>query len=396
MDLVDPRLLHPRSVLRGFHGCKDLKKVSTVKQIIQIIEEIAPKALALPGDPVGLQCGELDRTVNRLMVSLDATLETVAQAAEFKADLLVTHHPLLFEPLTHENILGPTGRTLARAIRGDLAIYSAHTNLDASPNGINASLASLLDLSERKFLQSAGPDPFKVVVFVPGEKLEPVRAAAFQAGAGLIGDYSGCSFVVDGVGTFRPEKGAAPVTGKIGYDEKVQEVRIEISVRSEVLGAVLDEIRKAHPYEEPAIDVYPTAFSTPGAGFGITGELPQRSTVGQVAARVGSGLKAGPLRLVGKKGAKIKNVAVCAGSGAALLDAAVAAGAELYITGDVKYHDARKAEDVGIHVLDVGHFAPERYGLLGFGKLLGKKLAEQGLNDQLSHAKESDPFTAVL
>jgi len=119
---------------------------------------------------VGLQCGELDRTVSRLMVSLDATIETVIQAAEFKADLLVTHHPLLFEPLTQENILGPVGSTLARAIREELAVYSAHTNLDASPYGINASLANLLDLRERSILQASGPEFFKLVVFVPREK----------------------------------------------------------------------------------------------------------------------------------------------------------------------------------------------------------------------------------
>ena len=345
---------------------------------------------------MGLQCGEPDRTVSRLMVSLDATLKTVIQAAKFKADLLVTHHPLLFEPLTQENILGPAGRTLARAIREDLAVYSAHTNLDASPYGINASLASLLDLGERRVLQASGPESFKLVVFVPREKLEQVRSAAFIAGAGRIGDYSKCSFTVEGMGTFRPEERASPTTGQTGSDEKVQEVRLEVSVQSEDLGTVLAGVRKAHPYETPAIDVYPMISSTPGAGFGIAGVLPQQSTVGQVAARVASTLKPGSLRLVGKKGTRIKNVAVCAGSGASLLDAAVAAGAQLYITGDVKYHDARRAEDVGIHVLDIGHFGPEKYGLLRFGKLLEKKLVGHGLKVQLSFAKEKDPFVPVL
>lgn len=380
----------------SLHGCRKLKKDPTVKQIIQIIEEIAPKAFALPGDPVGLQCGEPDRTVSRLMVSLDATIETVIQAAEFKADLLVTHHPLLFEPLTQENILGPVGRTLARAIREELAVYSAHTNLDASPYGINASLANLLDLRERSILQASGPEFFKLVVFVPREKLEQVRSAAFKAGAGWIGDYSKCSFAVEGMGTFHPEEGASPTTGQTGRDEKVPEVRLEVSVQSEDLGTVLAEVRKAHPYETPAIDVYPKISSTSGAGFGIAGALPQQSTVGQVAAGVVSTLKPGSLRLVGKKGARIKNVAVCAGSGASLLDAAVAAGAQLYITGDVKYHDARRAEDAGIHVLDVGHFGPEKYGLLRFGKLLEKKLVGHGLKVHLSFAKEKDPFVPVL
>jgi len=372
-----------------------LKKVSTVKQIIKIIEEIAPKVLALPGDPVGLQCGEPDKPVSRLMMSLDATLETVTQAAELKADLLVTHHPLLFEPLTQENILGPAARTLVQAIREDLAVYSAHTNLDASSEGINDSFAGLLNLGERRILQSSGPEPFKVVVFVPGEQLERVRSAAFRAGGGQVGGYSGCSFAVEGVGTFHPGEGTSPATGQPGRDEKVQETRFEISVGSEVLGEVLAAVRAVHPYEEPAIDVYRAITSTSGTGFGIAGVLPQQATVGQVAARVSSALKAGSMRLVGKKSKKVKNIAVCAGSGASLLDAAVAAGAQLFITGDVKYHDARKAEESGISVLDVGHFSPEKYGFNRFGKLLEKRFAGHGLKMQVSYAKERDPFVPV-
>jgi dinuclear metal center YbgI/SA1388 family protein len=388
-------LYNPLRVFCDFHWCKELKKVPTVKQIIKVVEEIAPRALALPGDPVGLQCGEPDRLVSRLMLSLDATLETVTQATELKADLLVTHHPLLFEPLTQENILGPAARILIRAIREDLAVYSAHTNLDASPDGINDSFASMLDLRERKVLQPSAPESFKLVVYVPGEQLEQVRSAAFRAGAGQVGDYSGCSFTVEGVGTFHPGEGTSPTRGLPGCDEKVQEVRLEISVQSEVLRAVLADVRAVHPYEEPAIDVYPVIPSTSGAGFGIAGVLPQSATVGQVAARVGSALKASSMRLVGKRGRKVRRVAVCAGSGASLFDAAVAARAQLYITGDVKYHDARRAEEAGISVLDVGHFPPERYGLNRFGKLLEKKLIGQGLKIQVSYAKEKDPFVPV-
>ena len=372
-----------------------MKKAPTVKQIIKTIEEIAPRALALPGDPVGLQCGEPDRLVSHLMMSLDATLETVTQATELKADLLVTHHPLLFEPLTQENMLGPAARTLIRAIREDLAVYSAHTNLDASPDGINDSFASMLDLRERKVLQPSGPESFKLMVYVPAEQLERVRSAAFRAGAGQVGDYSGCSFAIEGVGTFRPGEGTSPTIGLPGRNEKIEEVRLEISVQSEDLGAVLADMRAVHPYEEPAIDVYPVIPSTSDAGFGVAGVLPQAATVGQVAARVGSALKAGCMRLVGKRGKKVRRVAVCAGSGASLFDAAVAAGAQLYITGDVKYHDARRAEEAGISVLDVGHFPPEKYGLNRFGKLLEKKLIGQGLKIQVSYAKERDPFVPV-
>lgn len=372
-----------------------MRKTQTVRQIIQIVEDIAPKALALPGDPVGLQCGDPEHPVNRMMVSLDATVETVIQAAAFKADLLVTHHPLLFEPLTRDNIPGPAGRALARAIREDLAVYSAHTNLDASPNGINASLAGLLDLRDRKFLQIRDPESFKVVVFVPRDSLEQVRSAAFDAGAGRLGDYSGCSFSVEGSGTFHPEEGASPMMGQPGHDEKVQETRLEMSVESRTLGGVIAGIRKVHPYEEPAIDIYPLLSASRGAGLGISGVLPRPLTVAQIGAEVRSRLKAGPFRLVGKKSGQIRRVAVCAGSGASLIDAAVAARAQLYITGDVKYHEARKAEEAGIRILDVGHFAPEMFGLYQFGKLMEKKLVQEDLKVQLSFAKEKDPFVPL-
>ena len=345
---------------------------------------------------MGLQCGDNDQPVGRMMISLDASLETVRQAAEFKAGLLVTHHPLLFEPLTSKNISGAAGRTLARAIRAGLAVYSAHTNLDASPSGINASLANLLELRDVRFLQEGGPETFKLVIFVPTESLERVQEAAFKAGAGMIGVYSRCSFAVPGVGTFRPEEGASPVTGQTGRDQEVRELRLEMSVTAGVLESVLDGVRKVHPYEEPAIDIYPTIASAARAGLGITGSLPQPSTAGQLAARMASAMKADSVRLVGKSGRRIKTVAVCAGSGGSLMAAAVTARAQLYITGDVKYHDARKAEDEGIQVLDVGHFAPERYGLGCFGKLLNEKLAGRGFNVEVKFAKEKDPFVPVL
>jgi dinuclear metal center YbgI/SA1388 family protein len=373
-----------------------LKKGPTVKQIVKIIEEIAPKVLALPGDPVGLQWGEPDRLVSRLMIALDATLETVNQAGEFKADLLITHHPLLFQPLTQENMLEPAARALVKAVREDIAVYSAHTNLDAAVEGINGSFANLLNLSERSVLQPAGPEPFKMVVYVPREQVEQVRIAAFRAGAGQVGDYSSCSFAAEGAGTFNPGEGTSPAVGQPGRDEMVPETRLEMSVRPEMLGAVLADVRSVHPYEEPAIDVYPVVSGPSGTGFGISGLLPQSATVGQIAARMGSALKAGSVRLVGKKSRKVKRVAVCAGSGASLLDAAVAAGAQLYITGDVKYHDARKAEEAGINVLDVGHFPPEKYGLMRFGKLLENRLVEHGLQIKVSYAKERDPFVPVV
>lgn len=368
----------------------------TVKQIVEIIEELAPKSLAMPGDPTGLQCGDLRQEVKRIMFSLDASLETVDQAVEAKADLLVTHHPLLFEPVNVSNVGRPENRALIRAFREGLTVYSAHTNLDASPWGINASFAELLGLNEQKFLQECvGDSYYKVVVFVPEEHLENVRSAAFEAGGGQIGQYSGCSFSVEGEGTFHPGDGTLPAKGQPGRNEKVREVRLEINVPSRALGAVLTSVREAHPYEVPAIDVYPAKDGTQAGGFGITGVLPRSMTAGQVASMLGSLLKTGPLRLVGKKGTRVRMVALCAGSGASLLDAAVQSGAHLFITGDMKYHEARKAEDAGIVVLDAGHFAPEKFGFSRFGKLLEDMFVRSGAAVEVLFAREKDPFIPV-
>ena len=234
-----------------------------------------------------------------------------------------------------------------------------------------------------------------MVVTVPKRHLEKVRAAAFQAGAGRIGNYSGCSFTVEGVGTFRPGEGTEPSVGTVGSDEKIQESRLELTAAPGTLSAVLSGIRSAHPYEEPAIDVYPTASPDPGGGYGIVGTLPRRTTVGQLASALSLALKPASMRLVGKKGSSVKNVAVCAGSGASLLEAAVASGAQLYITGDLKYHDARKAEEAGINVLDAGHFTPEKYGFDLFGKLLAERFSRRGLKVEIGYAKEKDPFLPV-
>ena len=268
-----------------------MKKIPNVNQVITIIEELAPRTLALPGDPVGLQYGEPEQPVKRLMMSLDATLRTVDQAARFQADLLVTHHPLLFEPITRDNILGSAGQALTRAVKDGLSIYSAHTNLDASPGGINDTLADLLEIKEKRILQETGPGLHKLVVFVPPQKLEKIRSCAFKAGAGHIGDYSGCSFTVEGTGTFLPGKGASPAIGQPGKDEKLDEVRLEVTVTEESLDPVLSELRRAHPYEEPVIDIYPLLSGARKTGLGISGVLPARSTVGSCLSGPPAGVR---------------------------------------------------------------------------------------------------------
>ncbi|MDF1535897.1 MAG: Nif3-like dinuclear metal center hexameric protein [bacterium] len=370
-------------------------KAPTVGQIVTLIEEIIPLSIGMAGDPLGLQCGDPAAQVKKIMYALDAGLEVVHQAVGKGVDLLVSHHPMIFEPLDHRAITGTKGKPLVTAVKGSLSVYSVHTNLDASPVGINVELARLAGLQDTKVLSGTGSDGFKVVAFVPAGSLEKVRDAAFHAGAGHIGSYSHCSFATRGVGTFFGEDASGPARGEAGRFEEADEFRLELIVKGDVLATVLKSIRRTHPYEEPALDAYPLESAESSTGMGLVGTLEGKTSVGEIASRLKSALKVDTARLVGTRGRKVKTVAVCAGSGSSLLGAAVSAGAQLFITGDMKYHDARSARDMGITVLDMGHFAPERYGLRRFASLLDSRIAQSGWRIDSTFARESDPFVSL-
>lgn len=367
----------------------------TVAQVLKIIERLAPTEAALPEDPVGLQCGDPERPAGKVMVALDANGTTIKQALAAGAGLLVTHHPLLFESLGPRNMRTPTGDAFTSAVRGGLAVYSAHTNLDASPHGINAALADIVNLREREILAPTGPDSFKVVIFAPKISLEPIRKAVFQAGGGRIGPYSECSFAVFGEGTFLGDGTARPAVGSPGRRECVSEIRLEVLAPEGRLAGVLEAVRKVHPYETPVMDLFPLKGKAAGVGIGITGLLPSASAVGDIALLVKKALRLKAARVVGKPGRKVSRVAVCGGSGGSLLPAAWSSGAQLYISGDIKFHEARSAEENNLSILDVGHFAPERFGMLRFGEKVHQECIEKGWTVTILYATEKDPFTVM-
>jgi len=370
--------------------------MATIAQVIEIIEEFAPRETALAGDPVGLQCGEPWRPAKRVMFALDACVATVDQALRAGADLLVTHHPLLFQPLVPGSVGGPAGVAFVNAVRGGLTVYSAHTNLDASPHGINASFADLLELRETKILQPTGPNGFKIVVFLPVSALESVKETAFMAGAGKIGNYSKCSFNVEGEGSFLGDETTSPVAGIPCRLETTRETRLELLVPEGRLEGVLDAVKRKHPYEEPVIDVFPLTGKPSGTGIGLVGLLPLKRSVRDVGSMLKAALRQKAVRIVGSGGRKVRKVAVCAGSGASLLGTVVTSGAELFISGDIKYHEARTAEEEKLSVLDIGHFGPERYGMLRFSEKIGGKIRERGWDMTILCAKEKDPFVTAL
>jgi dinuclear metal center YbgI/SA1388 family protein len=282
---------------------------------------------------------------------------------------------------------------VALALSHRLAIYSAHTNLDASPGGMNRTLASLLGLTGCRVLEASPARLFKVAVFVPAAAREKVREALFSGGAGEIGAYDRCSFATGGEGTFRPGPGARPAIGRKGREERVAETRLEAVVEDRALARVLTAVRAAHPYEEPAIDVFSLHATGMEEGIGLVGELGSPVAACDLAAALAGPLSLTQVRMVGDANRKVRRVAVCTGSGGSLLGAAIRSGAELYITGDVGYHLARRAEEAGLALCDLGHYPPERFGMEQFARALGKALRTAGAAVEVVMAREKDPFT---
>jgi len=367
--------------------------VLSIREIIVHIERMVPPRLAQEGDPIGLQVGDPALRAGRIMVALDASPFTVRQAVKGGAGLLVTHHPVLFRPLASIDPRSGTGEAVALALSHRLAIYSAHTNLDASPGGMNRSLASLLGLTGCRVLEASPARVFKVAVFVPVGAREKVREALFSGGAGEIGAYDRCSFAVGGEGTFRPGPGSRPALGRAGREARVAEARLEAVVEERALARVLSAVRAAHPYEEPAIDIFSLHATGREEGIGLAGELGNPVAASELVAALARPLSLAQVRMVGDMKKKVRRVAVCTGSGGSLLDAASRAGAELYITGDVGYHLARRAEEAGLALCDLGHYPPERFGMEQFARALGKALRAAGAAVEVVLAKEKDPFT---
>jgi dinuclear metal center YbgI/SA1388 family protein len=331
-----------------------------IQDLVGLIHKLYAPELAEDWDNVGLQVGDPDRPLDRVMVALDPSLEAVEAARDAGAQALVTHHPLLFKPVKRLTPDDAVGKVLWTAVRDDVAIISAHTNLDCAVDGLNSWLAEKMGVKQAIPLQTVAGDYLKLVVFVPVGYEEAVADALFSAGGGQIGAYDQCSFRSSGEGTFRPGPGTQPYIGTVGQREKTEEVRLETIIPKRKLLRVLEKMQKAHPYEEVAYDLLPLQNQVPGAGLGRIGKLAQKTTLGEFAASVKESLGCDHLRLIGADQMPIRKVALCGGSGAFLLQTAHRQGADVLVTGDVKYHEARQAEELGIALIDAGHFATEQ------------------------------------
>lgn len=357
-----------------------------VGEVARIIEREAPLELALPDDNPGLQIGSAAWRVRRVLVALDPTPAVVRRAVSAQADLLVTHHPLFLDPLRRIDTGTATGAAAAAALGAGVSVYAAHTNLDAAPRGLAVLAAGMLGLDEVRFLHPvAGPARVKIVVFTPPAAAGRVHAAMTRAGAGVIGRYDSCAFVGRGEGLFRPLAGSRPTVGVVGRLERVAEERLEMIADAGAVPALLTAIRRVHPYEEPAIDVHP--LSPPaGGGFGCIGRLrPERFAAFVRRAAAAFGAEA---RLSGARPAQVTTVAVCPGSGGRLAPLAAAAGAEVFVTGEVRYHNMREAEHHGLAIVELGHDRTEMPAVDLLARMIREGLAAAGARVPVSTCKE--------
>lgn len=373
------------------------QKTTRLAELVGLLNSLYAPALAEDWDNVGLQVGDPAAEVKRVLVCLDAEEIALSEAQRLDAQLVVSHHPLLHKPLKRLTPSDEVGRTLFRAIRNEIAVYSAHTNLDRAADGLNDWLAARLGLEDCQPLEKAQSAGFyKLVVFVPRGHETELMDALFAAGAGHVGEYDRVSFRSPGTGSFRGSENTDPFIGQPGVVEEAEEYRLETIVPGPRLANVLARMLKAHPYEEVAYDLIPLANTRNDIGLGRIGRLPQEIDLQQFAEQVRERLQVAAVRLVGDAGQKIRKIAVCGGSGASLLSEALRQGADCLVTGDIKYHDAQRARAEGLALIDAGHFGTEQFMVAELSTRLRQVLSERKLPiEVIEMTGEQDPFKVV-
>jgi dinuclear metal center YbgI/SA1388 family protein len=357
-----------------------------VSDLVGAMETIAPTRFAAAWDNVGLLVGDPQGSLGRVLLTIDCTRAVIGEAKAGGVDAIVAYHPPIFD--AQKRFVA--GSTAYEAARAGVAVYSPHTALDVAEGGTNDVLADLLGLTERAPLRAATyrDAELKLVTFVPASHAEAVGRAVFAAGAGHIGKYSSCSFRTAGTGTFLGGEGTKPVVGQAGRLEEVAELRLETVVPAGRLEGIVRALRAAHPYEEPAFDLFPLAPAPGRRGFGWVGPVGP-ATVTQLVDRVKRELGVDHVLLAGPPEHEVARVAVCAGSGADLVPDAIAAGATLMLTGEVRHHDALRATEAGMAIVCTRHSTSERAALVGLERRLAELLPGVAIGRSV---EDRDPF----
>jgi dinuclear metal center YbgI/SA1388 family protein len=370
-------------------------KLPVIGDIIKMMEAIAPLRLAQEWDNSGLQIGSSDWPVNRVMIALDSSMPVIQAACEKKADLLITHHPLIFKPLKSINFNSPIGKLIEMATRHHLAVFSAHTNLDTVSGGLNDTFLKKIGLTSLNLLcPDKTAEYCKLAVYVPVSHSQKILDAIFELDSSSNDDYTCCTFRQQGVGTFKPGVLTKPFIGKPGGEiVHTEEVKIEARVKKDQVKKAIDLIRASHPYETMAYDVYPLDSDRTETGFGRIGRLNKPVPFSEFAADIKSIFNLRYLKVSGPPDLLIQEVAVCTGSGSSLMPYFLASNAQAFITGDLKYHDARDAEMSRKCLIDIGHFASEKIMIELIYDLLKKSCRDSGTEVVIeAWNQEDDPF----
>ncbi|MBC7217392.1 MAG: Nif3-like dinuclear metal center hexameric protein [Candidatus Caldatribacterium sp.] len=357
-----------------------------LRKVVEFFEELFPPSFALPEDRIGLQV-QAKGTVDKILVALELNHEVFQKAVNWTCDFLYLHHSPLWEPLRKLSCEDPLFRMLGELYTRGISVLVHHTNLDIAPQGIGDQWLKLLDLrgDTKPLLPATHLKKYKVVTFVPPTHLDAVLEALFQEGAGVIGSYRNCAFLVSGTGTFLPEEDTHPFIGTSGKQEKVEEIRVEVEVPSAKLNRVLEALVEVHPYEQPAIDVYPLVLPSKSLGLGRVVSLSAPLSGEEIRERL-SRLSV-PFEFTGGDGTFGK-IALCPGSGRTLLPKVIEERADLFVTGDLTHHDIEALRLFGIAYLHIPHGISERRALREVALFVRKKAQERGLNVNIAFEEE--------
>jgi dinuclear metal center YbgI/SA1388 family protein len=352
----------------------------TVKDIVSALETLAPLSYQESYDNAGLIVGSLESAASSALLCFDITEDVIDEAIEKNANLVISHHPVIFGGgLKKINGNNATERIVIKAIRNNIALYAAHTNLDSVRGGINTTLAEKLGLSEIRILSPAQKTLYKIVTFVPDAYCEKVRQTMFEAGAGHIGNYDSCSYNIKGTGTFRGRENANPFVGEPGALHNEPEIRIETVAPKECIDRIIAALKQNHPYEEAAYDVYQLENRYENAGIGAIGVLPEYMDASAFLTRIKIQLPTVKTIRHNTLFKKVKTVAVCGGAGAGYIDEAISAGADIFVTGDCRYHQFLDFRN-RIILADAGHFETEYFATEIFYSIINKNFPNFAAN----------------
>lgn len=345
----------------------------TIRDIVSIIEDFAPLALQEGFDNCGVQVGDVNNEAKGVLLTLDVTIEVIEEAVAKKCNLIISHHPITLSGIKNLTGSSLSEKIFIKAIQENLVIYTAHTNIDKVKNGVSGILANKIGLINQQILAPDSNQLIKLVTFVPHNQAEEVRQAIFNAGAGHIGNYDSCSYNLKGEGTFRGDESTHPFSGEVGKLHTEPELRIETIAPSFLKNRIIKALIEAHPYEEPAYDIYPLNNEWSEVGLGMVGDLQEEMDITDFLAHLKKTTSTECIRHTQQVGDTIKRVAVCGGSGSSLLGKALAEKADVFVTGDYKYHQF--FDGIGkIMIADIGHYESEQFIKGLFLEILTKKI----------------------